>query len=218
MENAVEALKLAFAVMMFVMALTLSISSFSHANEAVTTLISMNDRENEYTYVEPTQGLTRTVGIETVVSSMYRAINQNIKIYFKDVSGNIIPLCYKTDINVDGYKIKDSTSSSGYKEIDSIDFSNETPQYTNMYIDILLGGTSVIDNCVEKYLDGEKVIFKEKYKDMYKEKIKNHIPDYSSGLYEAFKDKEFIESFGEYCVDEGTANEYTQRIITYQIK
>lgn len=53
MENAVEALKIAFAVMMFVLALSLSVFTFSRANSAVTAIINMRDRETQYNYVKP---------------------------------------------------------------------------------------------------------------------------------------------------------------------
>lgn len=213
MENAVEALKIAFAVMMFVLALTLSISSFSQARLAIDAIISMRDRENEYTYVEPTSDLTRTVGIETVVTSMYRAMEQNIEIYFKKSNGDLIPLCYETQIDVNGFKIYDNEENE-YKEIESISLSNETPQYPKMYIDILLGGTSVINDSVEKYLGSENEQLKEKYIDMYTKKIQNHYP---LGLYNEFKDKEFEEQFGEYYQGEG-ASEIKKRVITYVLK
>jgi hypothetical protein len=82
MENAVEALKFAGAVMIFAFALTITISSFSSANLAVSSIVNMSDRETNYTYVTGTQNLTRTVGIETVVPAMYRAYKENIEIYF----------------------------------------------------------------------------------------------------------------------------------------
>lgn len=82
MENGADALKIAFAIMMFVMALSLSISSLSQANYAVTSIISLNDRETNYNYVEPSSNNTRIVGVETVVPTMYRAYKENFKIYF----------------------------------------------------------------------------------------------------------------------------------------
>ena len=88
MENAVDALKIAFGVMMFVLALTLSISSFSKANSAVTAITRMNDRETEYTYIEPTASRARIVGVEAIVPSMYRAYYENIEIKFLDSTGN----------------------------------------------------------------------------------------------------------------------------------
>ena len=51
MENAAEALKMAFGVLMLVLALTLCISSFSQAREAVDSIITIKDRETSYTYL-----------------------------------------------------------------------------------------------------------------------------------------------------------------------
>ena len=87
MENAVEALKIAFAVMMFVVALSLSISSLSQASSAVDAIINLNDRQTEYTYVEPTSS-NRTVGVETVITSMYKAYQESFDIYFYKSNGD----------------------------------------------------------------------------------------------------------------------------------
>ena len=212
MENAVEALKIAFAVMMFVLALSISISSFSQANWAINEIISMQDRETEYTYVEPTGNLSRTVGIETVVSSMYTAFEQNIEIYFKDSNGNTIPLFYKTQIDVDGYIVKDSAAAP--IEICSIDNSNEDVRYPKMHLDIILGGTSGINDIVDAIIPEASEELRDSYKDMYRLKIANICPE---GLYEKFKNTKFTELFGEYIQGSG-ASEIKKRVITYQIQ
>ena len=216
MENAAEALKIAFAVMMFVLALTVSISSFSSASTTVTSLINMTDRENEYTYVEPNEDLTRTVGIETVVASMYRAMDQNIEIYIKDEHGENIELCYKTQIDIPDYIVKNSDGTE--QEVDSIDLSLEAPEYKNMYIDIILAGynEATIDKLVDEYLYGETKTKKDAYKKMYKLKLENHSVGHD-GVYKYFKDKKFEEEFGEYYQGEG-ASKIKKRVITYTIQ
>ena len=102
MENGAEALKIAFAIMMFIMALSLSISSISQANSAVTAIIGYNDRETNYSYVEPSSSSNRTVGVETIIPTMYKAYKENFNIYFysnstgapfeiyEDEDGNVI--------------------------------------------------------------------------------------------------------------------------------
>jgi len=218
MENAAEALKIAFAVMMFVLALTLSISSFSQASSAIDAIKKIDDRTNEYTYVEPHDGLYRTVGIDAVVSTMYRALDENIQIFFKEsVDGEPIPLFYATRIDVDGYYLKDEIGQK--KMIDSIDFSNEAPRYEKLYLDAILGGTldniSINEALEETFgnADDTKEI-REAYKEMYKKKLEGHYPE---GLYNAFKEKQFIELFGEYYQGEG-ASEIRKGVITYIIK
>jgi len=222
MENAVEALKIAFAVMMFVLALTVSISSFSNANSAVKSLISMNDRENEYIYVEPSPNLTRIVGVETVVSSMYRAMEQNIEIYFKkEGNDEFLPLFWKTTVdnayNFTGsnkYKVKSADPNIMYEQIFSIDSLNENVEYKKMHIDIILGGRTIIDETVDKYV-GLSDPLNENYKEMYYNKIEH----YQDGLYDYFTKHtsgKFREEFGEYLQSEG-ANESKKRVITYTI-
>ena len=88
MENVAEALKMAFAVLMFVLALTLCISSFSQAREAVDSIITIKDRETSYTYVTASKDGTRTVGAETIVPTLYKAYKENFEVHFLDIYGN----------------------------------------------------------------------------------------------------------------------------------
>jgi len=135
MENVAEALKIAFAVMLFVMALTLSISSFSQATSAVNAITNLRDRETDYTYVEPSENLSRIVGIETVISTIYNSRSQNIEIYFFKSDGTT-PLPIYND--VDAY-----WGESEISHIDFIELSNKID-----FFDVLLGGNTV-DNWLE---------------------------------------------------------------------
>ena len=126
MENAVDALKIAFGFMMFVLALTLSISSFSSANSTVKAIVQMNDRETEYTYIEPSKNRTRTVVIETIVPTMYRAYYENIEIKFFDSDGTTDLILYKKK-NEDGSKTA----------INSIDMTINSDM---QLVDLLLSG------------------------------------------------------------------------------
>ena len=195
MENAVDALKIAFAVLMFVMALTLSISSFSSASSAIREITSMRDRETEYTYVNPAQNLTRKVGIETVVTTMYRAFEENIAIYFIKADGTTpIDLYYGTDPTT-GKTNKDI-------KITHIDLSKEgfsDNQHKQDHLDIVLGGTKVLENKSQEI------------QDKYNGKL-----IYEDGLYEYFKGAEFEEFLGEYYQLEG-ASKIKKRIITYRL-
>lgn len=199
MENAVEALKIAFAVMMFVMALTLSISSFSNATSAVTSIVSMRDRENEYTYVEPAENLTRTVGIDAVVTSMYRAFEENIVIHFINSDGET-PFALYYDTDTTGEVKKDDSYNN--IEISCIDLSKEgfaTKEQAQQHLDIILAGDSALPAKTEEVqrIYGEKLI-------------------HTEGLYEYLKDKKFEEYLGEYYQGEG-ASQIKKRVITYKI-
>lgn len=90
MENAADALKMAGAVLLFVLALSIIIFSFTNVRQASDTILAYRDRETEYTTGQYTTGdyyygttqNNRTVKLETVIPSIYRAYIENYKIAF----------------------------------------------------------------------------------------------------------------------------------------
>ena len=87
MENAADALKMAAAVLVFVMALGISISSFSQARATADVLITYSDRDTVTEYVEDTGERTRMVGKETIIPTIYRAYKENYRIQFYESDG-----------------------------------------------------------------------------------------------------------------------------------
>lgn len=208
MENAVEALKIAAGVLLFVLALTVSISCFSQANRAVTSIVNMRDRDTQILYdqIKPSSRLTRTVGVETIVPTMYKAFLENIDIQFKDQNGNEIPIYYKLTQNLkDGcytrYKdnneeeVKMSSIIEGQDSIVDLDSEKN--------LDIILYGKSATQEGTETY----------KY---------NNIHYYNNGFYEYLKDRKFEEQLGEYypidTTNSGsTSTQIKKRVITYML-
>ena len=163
MENAVEALKFAFAVMIFALALSISISSFSQANQTVTAIIQMKDRETEYTYVEPSENLTRTVGVETIVPTMYRALNESIIIYFLNSDGTPLTLYYKTDYQ--GKKMKENNKYIGinYIELENIKDAE--------HLDVLLSDSAGYDGKYKEEIYYQEGLYKELSKYTFEEQL-----------------------------------------------
>lgn len=83
MENAAEALKMAADFLVFIIALGISISSFSQAKTTAQTLLNYTDREYEQQYVQEST-TDRIVGKETILPTLYRAYKENYKIIFYD--------------------------------------------------------------------------------------------------------------------------------------
>ena len=194
MENAVEALKIAFAVMMFVVALSLSISSLSTADSAVDAIIHFNDRETEYSYVEPTDS-NRTVGVESIIPTMYRAYEENFDVYFYKKDGTELILYYAIDNN--GNRKKDEIGNDiGINYINGSEVFADAQEKVEHLNRILGNPNDVIDN--------------------YKRQLNT---DYTDGLYEFFSGKKFKEQLGEYYVNENEntpeANKVKKRVITY---
>ena len=90
MENASEALIMAGAVLILIIALTISMSSFTamrtqidEITQAETKLDLVKDGANYINYETATENDARVVGIETVISSIYRVPKENYIIYIK---------------------------------------------------------------------------------------------------------------------------------------
>ena len=187
MENAADALKIAFAVMVFVLALSLSISCLSEANSAVQAVAFMRDRETNYTYVTPSSELTRIVGVETVVTSMYKAYEENFQIRFYKADGTELVLYYRTDNN--GNRIKKDNADIPVTYIDLKDENYANAEEAITHLNFLLGNYSSY-----------------KSNDYYS-------PD---GLYNFFAGKTFIENLGEYYQGTDSTK-IKKRVITYTI-
>lgn len=82
MENAAEALKMAAWILIFIVALSLCINSFSQARQTMDTILEYNDKEYNYTYVEENDSTQRIVGPESIIPTIYRAYRENYKIIF----------------------------------------------------------------------------------------------------------------------------------------
>ena len=91
MENASDALVMAGQILIFIIALTVCITSFSKLRENVDGLISQTDTvkfakgdKGYINYIQSDENsAVRKVGVETVLSSLYRAIKENYVIYIK---------------------------------------------------------------------------------------------------------------------------------------
>ena len=91
MENASDALIMAGQVLIFIVALTVCISSFTTVRTEVNRIVGQTEEirmaKDGDTYINfmtsENSSSNRTVGAETVVTSMFRAIKENYVIYVK---------------------------------------------------------------------------------------------------------------------------------------
>lgn len=88
MENAVEALKMAFAVIVFVIALSVSIKVFSEARQTSDLVLTTADETAHYDYEDYTKngtsGENRIVGMETIIPTLYKYSKENYTVRFLD--------------------------------------------------------------------------------------------------------------------------------------
>mgnify|MGYP005770393375 FL=1 len=87
MENAVDALKIAGSVLLFVMAISVAILSFGQVRQVSDVILDYRDRETVYidgNYYYEASGTERSVGLETIIPTIYRAYFENYKIVFDE--------------------------------------------------------------------------------------------------------------------------------------
>lgn len=207
MENATEALKMAFGVMMFILALTLSISCFSQATSSVSRVVTIRDRETQYMYVTPSKKSNRIVGVETIIPTLYKAYKENFRVVFLDKDGSSpLGLYYYTDSYGEARYRNPDGSITTNKEINYFDLEQEViPNATEAiaHLNILLASRTGYNKNDNKYFNQFK---------------------YTEGIFAYLQDKKFEEVLGEYYQEDAAAGEETdgieinktkKRVITY---
>lgn len=86
MENAADALKMGAWVLIFVLALSVSINALTRAKQAADAIITYNDREYDYDYISGGSNTQRTVSLQIIVPTIYRAYKENYKIIFDEAT------------------------------------------------------------------------------------------------------------------------------------
>ena len=103
MENAVQALKMAFAVLVFVMALSFTVYVFTQARTASDSILYSIDETNNYEYTNLNNILgreNRIVGLENIIPTLYKYYKENYTVVFKQANYT----------NVNGEMVLDTSS------------------------------------------------------------------------------------------------------------
>lgn len=209
MENATDALHMAAAVLIFVLALSISINAFGEVRQTAQSIIQYKDREYDYTYVEQ-EGTQRKVGIESIIPSIYKAYKENYKIVFETNDIN----------NTTGKGIyQKSDGQGGTIEINYIDLEKETigsDKDKEEFILAILYGAKRPDNKDTKRENWDWTTIKQKYTN-YGITLKD------AGIYDRINTKTFNEYLGIYYQDETDgktntpqSNKVEKRVITYK--
>lgn len=101
MENMSDALQMAAFVLIFILALSISINAFGEARQTAQIILDNADREYDYTYINSVKDSNgdiitqRKVRGETIIPAIYKAYKENYKIIFKDLNGRPMKLYEK---------------------------------------------------------------------------------------------------------------------------
>lgn len=236
MENAVKALEMAFAVMIFIIALSVSMYAFNNAKKTSDIMLYAQDKTNYYEY-QGAKGKTaedRIVGLETIIPTVYKYYKENYTVLFRQgnyntQTGELSNLRYlkiydtpsKSKSSTNGVVLWGTSNTydtlmqnkyaqffdGGYTqslntEIFSFDLEEETLRHEPW-----TGNYSKVRKNLDCFFNGEK--YKNpnnglEYKDY----------QYANGksFMEQYKNKQFLETIGEYAYSstQSNANNDTQ--------
>ena len=213
MENATDALHMAVSVLIFVLALSISINAFGQARQTADMLVSYNDREYSYSYVEENTDeegnvLTeRLVGLDSIIPSIYKAYRENYKIVFEN-SETIL------DKNEGLYKKRNNKTTGEYEPVFQIDLENESLAGEEQKLEFLMA-----------IIYGDKI---DNF-DSVSDRVRNNsgISLNNNGLYDKInnRNRKFKEDIGIYYQEEAggvgedvpEANKTEKRVITYTL-
>lgn len=103
MENAVDALKVAFAMLVFALALTLTFSVVGQARRTSDIILQAHDREHSYEYTTASDYNTkeeRIVGFETIIPTIYRYAKEQYAVSIIGTDGKPI---VRFDLYTEGF-------------------------------------------------------------------------------------------------------------------
>ena len=225
MENAVEALKLAGWVLIFILALSISMNSFSQARQSVDELIKLSDREYITTYIKGSDAGTdsfgnnrtkRKVGAATIVPSIYRAYKENYKIRIKFDSGVADKPLYRIQsVEYDQTLRRNISTKTKVYEIDLKDQNLGGETNKDYFVKRILYGKNAIDTSLEGKL-GTYILQEDNQDFLNTEKGLYGFLTTTSGLWAE-------EQLGVYYQDEiegsstliSNANKTEKRVVTY---
>lgn len=203
MENAADALKMAAAVLIFVMAISITINSFTETRVVATTILNNKDKEYDYSYVEDNGTTERLVSLESIIPTIYKAYKENYKIVFKE------------NLFSDGVYKKINSETGTEDNVYSIDLQKE-----------VLGNDTQKEQFIMAILYGSKYDQYETVKNTFKKNLKISLN--SAGIYDKINGKKLKESIGIYYQEEAgeqdntnstvpDANKTEKRVITYSV-
>lgn len=230
MENAVEALKMAFAVIVFVIALSVSIVSFNKAKETSDIVLYAKDETNFYEYYE-TKGRAdenRIVGLEAIVPTLYKYYKENYTVLFRQGTYNLetgefsklkylpiyeTPSKYKTSEGIYLWGKRDGNQSS----YDTLMQKKYNKYFANGYGKNQNGNKEIFSFDLE-----EETLRHEPWTGSY-EKIRENIARFLSGdvynnpnnnsayidyegFIEKYSNRKFVETVGEYTYSSKQSN------------
>lgn len=198
MENAADALKMAAAVLIFVVALSISINAFGEVRLVSRTILDYNDKEYNYDYIDDNGTTKRIVGIDSIIPTIYKAYKENYKIVFDES----IP-----QLRGEGLFQRENETGNRYG-IYTIDLeSREAPLGTDRQKEQFLMAILYGRNCIKEDGIKESYTYWSDLQNAFKNNLGIYLND--DGIYDKIKDIKLEESVGIYYQEEAGVEDAT---------
>lgn len=211
MENAVDALKIAFGVFVLTMALSIGMYMFNQAKATADVVLASSDTETYAMYTNAIEGIAsidgdgdRIVGLETIIPTLYKYYKENYTVVFLQSNGEPLTL-YTTRMNnpdnwSDGFINKYRTYADDDLRVCSFDVDEETSRHEPW-----TGGTDYYKQNLDMFLSGGTFYAPSNNHDYDYDYGKkngsgtNGVNGWGNGSFiDQFQDKQFRESIGQY--------------------
>ncbi len=214
MENAVDALKLAFGVLVFVIALTVIMTMFTQARETSDLVLQRSDITEFMDYTEQSQivgGITlsgeeRVVGLETIIPTLYKYYKENYTVVFLNSNGSPLEI-YETQTRYDlwsGYGTDNGYTNRYYNDnystsVCAFDVDDETRRREPW-----VGSNEKFKENLDHFLQGGEYTYGVSWASGGQVTY-----DYGDGFIKNYDDKQFRENLGEYTYNGTSTGDLT---------
>ena len=207
MENAVDALKMAFAVIVFVMALSISINMFSNARETADVVLHSSDITEYMQYQEAVEGTeSRIVGLETIIPTLYKYYKENYTVIFRDKKSNYMTM-YTSKTNQAQWSSNYSRDYNKGPLICAFDVDDETKRHEPW-----TGSHEEYRKNINAFLSGTV------YEDPSGNSSLNYDYGEKGGFIKQYGGRRFKENLGEYIYNKSNEEDVKKkRIIIYTL-
>lgn len=204
MENAVDALKMAFAIIVFVICLSLIMVMFTKAKETSDIVLQSSDITEYMEYTESNEiiggisanGEERIVGLETIIPTLYKYYKENYTVIFLDSNKQPLELYEtqtKTSLWSKNYTNKYYPNNKDVR-ICSFDADEETSRHEPW-----TGSNEKMKENLDHFLKGGSYSYSSSWANGGEITY-----NYGSGFIKKYSNSQFRESLGEYTFNQIT--------------
>lgn len=223
MENVTQALFMAFAMFVFVIALTYSMYMVSHLNSTSRTLMYRLDETNKYESMELTDlddvnkdiKRSRTVGIDTIIPTLYRYYKESYSVKILDEDGKLMQYF---DTTTEGSVMSATNTltnqrTAQQKALISLYGTSDNPGY--LFGAPWMGNTNKDTKArIDMYISGDAGYINNTFVDYTKEYDIQNGESKSYIYLNYYKDRLFKETFVQYAYEGDTLSTDDDELLT----